>query len=69
MPLRFGCLESTSNIHFENFVFLGVLVWNNVLGSPGGSDGLVVGVFTNAAAFWMAGVIERSCCRGVQGVE
>jgi SSS family solute:Na+ symporter len=38
---------------------LGVIMWNQVLGSPGGFDGLVVGVFTNMAAFWLAGVIER----------
>jgi len=39
---------------------LGVITWNQVLGSPGGFDGLVVGVFTNMAAFWLAGVIERT---------
>jgi SSS family solute:Na+ symporter len=33
---------------------MGVLLWNRVFGQPGGFDGLVIGVFTNAAAFFIA---------------
>lgn len=33
----------------------GVVLWNRVLEQPLGIDGLVVGVFTNAAAFFIAG--------------
>jgi solute:Na+ symporter, SSS family len=45
----------------------GVLLWNRVLGQPLGIDGLVVGVFTNAAAFFVASrcglLIETSAQR------
>lgn len=38
---------------------LGVMVWNHILGAPGGVDGLVIGVFTNLAAFGAARVLSH----------
>jgi SSS family solute:Na+ symporter len=38
---------------------IGVLVWNRLLEQPGGVDGLVVGVFTNAAAFFIGSHLEK----------
>lgn len=37
---------------------IGVVAWNKLLGQPGGVDGLVVGIFTNAAAFFIASRLE-----------
>ena len=37
----------------------GVVVWNRLLGAPGGFDGLLVGVFTNAIAFLVVDLWQR----------
>ncbi|MDY0189599.1 MAG: sodium:solute symporter family protein [Desulfuromonas sp.] len=39
---------------------LAVVVWNRLLGTPGGFDGLVVGVFANFAAFCMVNLFSHS---------
>jgi SSS family solute:Na+ symporter len=38
----------------------GVLVWNRLLGAPGGFDGLIVGVFSNMLAFTSASIFFSS---------
>ena len=38
--------------------FTGVILWNRWLHQPAGIDGLVIGVFTNAAAFFLASRLE-----------
>jgi SSS family solute:Na+ symporter len=37
----------------------GVFTWNNLLGTPGGFDGLLVGVFCNLFAFWLTNRLAR----------
>jgi SSS family solute:Na+ symporter len=38
---------------------VGVFAWNNLLGTPGGFDGLLVGVFCNLFAFWLTNRLVR----------
>jgi SSS family solute:Na+ symporter len=36
----------------------GVVVWNRLLGAPGGFDGLIVGVFANLIVFALASLVS-----------
>ena len=38
----------------------GVILWNNLLGTPSGVDGLVVGALTNLLAFTLYSKIENN---------
>jgi SSS family solute:Na+ symporter len=46
----------------------GVFVWNRLLGTPGGFDGLLVGVFANLVVFWLTARLTRQPLIAPEGV-
>jgi len=61
------------NVNIKHFIagasagVLGVLIWNFVFGSPGGFNGLIVGVFCNFLFFFVAYFIDKK--REVSGAS